>query len=114
IVPETRTIAELVVEAASMEEAAEFTTLLAAVQAADPAVLEALSDPEAELTVFAPTDAAFEALGEDTINAVLADQALLSSILLYHVVDGTLGSADVVAALMDSEDMSVEVETLNG
>jgi len=116
LLPETNTIADLVIEAASDEEAPEFTTLLAAVQAADPAVLEALSDPEAELTVFAPTDEAFAALGEDTINAVLADQELLTTILLYHVLDGVVSAQDAFE-LLESEDMemmSIEVETLSG
>ena len=44
------TIADIVVASAGAE-AAEFTTLLAAVSAADPAILEALADPEAALTV---------------------------------------------------------------
>ncbi|MCA9903994.1 MAG: fasciclin domain-containing protein, partial [Anaerolineae bacterium] len=55
------TIADIVVQAAS-DDPAEFTILLAAVQAADPSILAALSDPSASLTVFAPTDAAFERL----------------------------------------------------
>lgn len=102
ILPESRTIAEIVVESAGAEEP-QFATLLAAVQAADPAVLEAISDPEAELTVFAPTDDAFAALGADTLNAVLADQALLTAILLYHVAPAKVYSGDLVTAL--TEDM---------
>lgn len=105
ILPESRTIAELVVDAAGMEEGAEFTSLLAAVQAADPAVLETLSNPDAELTVFAPTDAAFAALGEDTLNAVLADQPMLTSILLYHVVPGVVRSGDLATMLEESTSM---------
>jgi len=58
------TIADIVVASASGEPA-EFSTLLTAVQAADPVVLEVLSDPEQELTVFAPTDAAFAECGTD-------------------------------------------------
>jgi transforming growth factor-beta-induced protein len=110
ILPETRTIADIVVESAGMAEGAEFTSLLAAVQAADPAVLTTLSDPEAELTVFAPTDAAFAALGEETLNAVLADQAQLTSILLYHVVPGVVHSGDVTALLEENAGM-VTVDT---
>ncbi len=106
ILPESQTIAELVVAAASAEEGAEFTTLLAAVQAADPAVLETLSNPDAELTVFAPTDAAFAAVGEDTLNAVLADQAMLTNILLYHVVPGVVRSGDLSQLL--AENMSMD------
>jgi len=52
LTPAEPTIADTVIEAASADPA-EFTILLAAVQAADPAVLELLSDPEAEVTVFA-------------------------------------------------------------
>ncbi|PJF25528.1 MAG: adhesion lipoprotein, partial [Phototrophicales bacterium] len=95
---EVPTIAEVVVASAT-GESPEFTTLLAAVQAADPAVLEALSNPEASLTVFAPTDAAFAALGEETLNAVLADQAMLTDILLFHVLGSQVMSTDVVAGL---------------
>jgi uncharacterized surface protein with fasciclin (FAS1) repeats len=112
LLPETKTIAELVV-AATEAEAPEFTTLLAAVAAADPAVLELLSDPEAELTVFAPTDAAFAALGEETINAVLADTELLTAILQYHVIAGVVYSADVVA-LLEENMGTFEVEMANG
>lgn len=113
ILPETRTIADIVVESAGADEP-QFATLLAAVAAADPAVLEALSDRSASLTVFAPTDAAFAALGEDTLNAVLADQALLTGILLYHVVPGAVYAADVVALLTEAEGEPVMVETANG
>lgn len=113
---EAPTIAEIVV-ASSEAETPEFTTLLAAVGLADPAVLEALSDPEAELTVFAPTDAAFaalaEELGEEAFAAVLEDTALLTDILLYHVVEGAILSSDVVTLLGESEGL-VSVVTLNG
>ena len=110
IVPETRSIAEIVVESAGAEEA-EFTTLLAAVGAADPGVLELLSDADADLTVFAPTDAAFEALGEDTIAAVVADQELVSGILGYHVVVGRVFSADIPGLLSDEGSVDVEMAT---
>ncbi|MCS7071068.1 MAG: fasciclin domain-containing protein [Anaerolinea sp.] len=116
ILPETKTLAEVVV-AATEAETPEFTTLLAAVSAADPAVLEALSNPDAELTVFAPTDAAFaalaEALGEEAFNGVLADQEQLTNILLYHVVEGVFSSTDVAAALAEMMD-GVTLTMLNG
>lgn len=115
LVPETRTIAEIVVESAGMMDAPEFTTLLAAVSAADPAVLETLSDPEAELTVFAPTDAAFaaliEELGEEAFGGILADQAMLTNILLYHVVPGVVGSDALGTMLGEAEDMMLNVDT---
>ncbi len=118
------TIADIVV-ASAQAETPEFTTLLAAVSAADPAILSALSDADAELTVFAPTDAAFAALtaslGEEAFNEILSEDGTprLNEILLYHVVGGLVGSADVVAALSGAEadDMghvSFPVVTLSG
>jgi uncharacterized surface protein with fasciclin (FAS1) repeats len=48
-------------------------------------------------TVFAPTDAAFKKLGEDKIKAVVGDKALLTKILMAHVVKGkAVYAADVV------------------
>ena len=118
------TIADIVI-ASSEAETPEFTTLLAAASVADPGIVSALADPEADLTVFAPTDAAFsalaEALGEETFGAILSEDGTprLNEILLYHVVAGRIGSADVVAALESAEadDMghvSLPVVTLSG
>jgi uncharacterized surface protein with fasciclin (FAS1) repeats len=114
IVPVTDTIADIVV-ASTEAETPEFTALLTAVAAADPAVLELLSNPEASVTVFAPTDAAFAALGADTLAAVLADQAMLTDILMYHVVlDGAIYAADLGAMLSESMDMTLTVPTALG
>lgn len=104
ITPVEQTIADIVTESANADEP-QFTTLLSAVQAASPSVLEALSNPDAELTVFAPTDAAFEALGEDTLNTVLEDTELLDSILTYHVVEGATYAADIIAYFSEDESM---------
>jgi uncharacterized surface protein with fasciclin (FAS1) repeats len=64
-----------------------FTTLVAALQATG--LDTVLDDPESTFTVFAPTDAAFALLGQDTIDALLADPDTLRDILLYHVVSGS-------------------------
>lgn len=95
---EMGTIADIVV-ASTEAEAPEFTVLLAAVQAANPAVLEELADAEENYTVFAPTDEAFaaalEALGV-TAEDLLADTEMLTDVLLYHVVPTTLTAEAVV------------------
>ena len=63
-----------------------FTTLVAALQATG---LDAtLSDTGSKFTVFAPTDDAFALIGDETINTLLANTDVLSSILLQHVVSG--------------------------
>lgn len=46
-------------------------------------------------TVFAPTNEAFAALGQDTINQLLSDQDQLTDILAYHVVGGSVLSSDI-------------------
>lgn len=81
-----------------------FDTLEAAVKAAN--LADALAAP-GNLTVFAPTDDAFAALPAELINALLADPSgALTQILLYHVVPGSFGSSDVLAA--------ASLETLQG
>ena len=77
--------------------AGEFTTLVAAVEAAG--LVEALSG-EGPLTVFAPTDEAFAALGEDTLKELLTERGRpqLKRILLHHVVAGEVLAEDVVQA----------------
>jgi uncharacterized surface protein with fasciclin (FAS1) repeats len=49
-----------------------------------------------EFTVFAPVDDAFAALPPETVEALMADADLLSSILTYHVVPGQLAPDEVV------------------
>ncbi len=69
----------------------QFDTLIAAVLAADPAVLETLSG-NGQFTVFAPTDDAFAALELTPDNVGDLDQGALTQILLYHVARGRRNS----------------------
>jgi uncharacterized surface protein with fasciclin (FAS1) repeats len=73
---------------------AGLTTLVAAVKAAG---LQGTLSRPGPYTVFAPTNEAFAALGEETLAAVLADRALLTDILLYHVAAGELVATDVLS-----------------
>ncbi len=72
-----------------------FTTLAAALGAAD--LVETLKG-EGPFTVFAPTDDAFAALPEGTVETLLLpeNKQKLTDILLYHVVAGKVMAADVV------------------
>ncbi|WP_138485315.1 fasciclin domain-containing protein [Dyadobacter bucti] len=75
-----------------------FTELVSLVLAADPAVATALTSAGDGLTVFAPTNAAFRELYKTTPKATLlapANRALLTSVLLYHVVPGRVFSTDL-------------------
>lgn len=77
---------------ATADRAGTFTTLLAAAQTAG--LVETLQG-EGPYTVFAPTDDAFAALPEGTLDSLLADPEALKQILLYHVVSGSVEAADV-------------------
>jgi len=118
----SNTIADIVVASTQSDEP-EFTVLLAAVQAADPTILEALSNPEADLTVFAPTDAAFVALLETLemdAETLLADTELLNSVLLYHVLDISVFSDTVIeldgesVPTLLSEDATISISVVDG
>lgn len=76
----------------------DHTTLVAAVQAAD--LVETLSG-EGPFTVFAPTNAAFDALPAGTVDGLLKPEAKkqLQTILTYHVLAGTFDSKAVAAAI---------------
>jgi len=76
-------------------EAGNFTTLVAALQAAD--LVATLQGP-GPFTVFAPTDAAFAKLPAGTVEALLADKAALTAILTYHVVAGQVTADQIIAA----------------
>jgi uncharacterized surface protein with fasciclin (FAS1) repeats len=96
-----------VVDVAGEQE--DFTILLLALEEAE--LVETLEDEEVEYTIFAPTDEAFEAALEElglTQEDLLENTDLLTQILLYHVVEGTVLAEDVLE--LDGE----EVETLQG
>ena len=73
--------------------AGQFKTLVALVKQAG--LAGALSAP-GQLTVFAPTDAAFAKVPKATLAALGKDKAKLKAVLLYHVVKGKVTAAKVV------------------
>jgi uncharacterized surface protein with fasciclin (FAS1) repeats len=82
--------------------------LIAALLAADPSIIATLRGP-GQFTVFAPTDSAFVSLlGELGLTAdqVLGNQALLNSVLTYHVAPGRR-AANAVTRMQ-------QINTLNG
>ena len=86
--------------------AGDFTTLATALTEAG--LVETLKGP-GPFTVFAPTDEAFAALPEGTLDTLLEDPTGdLAGILTYHVVPGKVMAADVVGL------NGQEVETVNG
>lgn len=92
---------------------ADFSTLVAAVTAAG--LGDALSG-EGPLTVFAPTNAAFEALPEGLLEKLLLpeNKDVLVKILTYHVVAAKVMAADVAAGDVTSLEGSTFAVTTDG
>lgn len=87
-----------------------FTTLLAALKAAD--LTGTLSGP-GPFTVFAPNDAAFSSLPAGTVDGLLKaeNKAKLAGILKFHVIAGKVMAADITGKKLTPT--SVQGETLN-
>jgi len=88
---------------AAVGSSAGLNTLLALIEAAD------LELPQRQrVTIFAPSDEAFAALPQSTVDALLqpAGRDQLRSILLYHIATGSVSSADLLGRR--------SVDTLNG
>ena len=96
--------------------AGQFNTLVAAVQAAD--LVETLKG-DGPFTVFAPTDEAFAALPEGTVESLLKpeNKEQLAAILTYHVVSGKIMSADIAgktAEVATVQGTNISVNAVNG
>ena len=89
-----------------------FTTLVAAVKAAD--LVNTLSS-DGPFTVFAPVNAAFDKLPEGTVASLLKpeNKATLTAVLTYHVVKGEFKATDVVAAIKKNNG-SFTIPTVQG
>ena len=116
LMPPAATIAEVA------GETSKFSVLLDAVLAADPSVAALLSDPDAIVTVFAPTNEAFldllAALNlgslEELVEAIGIDG--LTTVLAYHVVDACAFSNDLEDGLeittLQGESITVDLDNL--
>lgn len=90
----------------------DHTTLVAALKAAG---LVSALQADGPFTVFAPTNAAFEALPEGTVATLLKpeNKETLTNVLTYHVVAGNLDAAAVVQAIKDGNGKAT-LTALNG
>ena len=101
---------QTIVENAS--NANNLTTLVAAVQAAG--LVETLNS-DGPFTVFAPTNAAFEALPQGTVATLLKpeNKEKLSGILTYHVVSGNVDAASLMN-MIEQNGGTATLDTVNG
>jgi uncharacterized surface protein with fasciclin (FAS1) repeats len=89
-----------------------FTTLVAAVKAAD--LVDVLSG-DGPFTVFAPINAAFDALPAGTVDKLLMaeNKDVLTAVLTYHVVAGKYMAEDVLMAIKKNGG-SFTIKTVQG
>ncbi|MHA3916222.1 fasciclin domain-containing protein [Halovulum sp. GXIMD14793] len=89
--------------------AGSFTTLVAAVQAAN--LVDTLKG-DGPFTVFAPTDEAFAALPAGTVEELLKpeNKDKLVAVLTYHVVPGKVMSGDLSDGMMAATVQGAEVK----
>ena len=64
-------------------------------------------------TVFAPEDAAFETLDDETLTAIFNDTEMLDALLMHHVVEGNYTVEDLMAATNTTGNMTT-LDTLAG
>ena len=90
------------------KDAGMFTTLLAAAEAAG--LVDTLKS-EGPFTVFAPTDEAFAALPEGTVETLLMpeNKDQLVAVLTYHVVPGKVMSTDLSNNMMATTAQGTDV-----
>ncbi len=86
------------------------STLVTAVSEAG--LVETLSG-EGPFTVFAPTNDAFDALPDGTLDGLLADKDALTGVLTYHVVSGEVMAADLLG-MIEGDGGDHTVTTVNG
>ena len=94
-------------------EAGSFNTLVAAVEAAG--LVEVLRG-DGPFTVFAPTDEAFAALPEGTIEMLLEPENVeqLVAILTYHVVPGEVPASAAAGSVVELETVQGQAVTVDG
>ncbi|MCC5931989.1 MAG: fasciclin domain-containing protein [Cyclobacteriaceae bacterium] len=105
LIPPTQSVVEIAV-ALSQADEPQFTQLVGLLTRPGQAdVLSAISDEDGNFTIFAPVDAAFEAIAE---TAATLTEAQISGVLTYHVIAGDrpVFSTDLVDGL--------EATTVNG
>jgi transforming growth factor-beta-induced protein len=110
LIPEVLTIIEYLTLVASLEEYSEYNRLLDLINAADPAISELLSDPDANLTLFAPLDLALESL--DDFEGILSDSTAATDLLSRHILAEAVYSFQIYP--LQAELPLLEQETING
>jgi len=112
LLPPSKTIAQIAITLSTASSGKEFTQLVAALSRV-PALLDAASAASSNLTVFAPTDAAFSALytalGVSGVNDI--DINTLTAVLKHHIISSP---TTATGRVFSSDLITGSVPTLNG
>ena len=110
VISESEVNSNTIVGVAASNE--NFTTLVAAVKAAD--LVDTLNS-DGPFTVFAPTNDAFAKLPEGTVSSLLKpeNKGALAGILAYHVVTGKYDAAAIIDAVTKNSG-KFDVKTVQG
>ena len=121
LLPPSQTIAQIATSLSTSASSPQFTQLVAALGRVNE-LLTAASSPSSNLTVFAPTDAAFQALykalGVNGINDI--DLTTLTNVLKQHIVSspttttGRVFSTDLVSAAVPTLNGNVTINATSG
>ena len=85
-------------------------TLSVLVQAATAANLVDSLNTQKDITVLAPADPAFQAVPADQLQALMADTAKLTSVLLHHVIQGRLAPEQLAGThtTLNNDEVTIE------
>ena len=88
------------------------STLVQAVTAAN--LVDALNTAQ-DVTVLAPANPAFQAVPADALNGLLADQAMLTTVLTHHVIPGRLTPEELAGThtTLNNDEVTIEGEGEN-
>jgi uncharacterized surface protein with fasciclin (FAS1) repeats len=79
----------------TLRTSGQFNTFVKAIDATN---LSSLLQKQPNITVFAPTDAAFAALPPGKLDQLMADKAGLQKLLVYHLINARVDSAKIKGA----------------
>ncbi|MCK8519591.1 fasciclin domain-containing protein [Methanoculleus sp. 7T] len=71
-------------------------------------------DANGTYIVCAPTNVAFDSLGNETLSAIVNDTALLDSVLEYHIIEGNYTLDELVMMCQNATDGKISLPTVEG
>ena len=109
LLPETRTIAEILADDAAYEEYPEFTILMNILETADPAILELLNQADADVMLFAPYDSAFESMSQEELDGITTHSQQATEFITHYIASDLIYSFQLADMLDENGILEVEM-----